>query len=149
MKRSKWLSRKDSNLRLKLQRLQCYHYTTRQYQSPVCPSCQASDRFASVYVFSPRRHGAFPVVRKEITMKTLTVIGSTTNPISQKGDEMSKAGPSRGTDGKGDHRRESTDLKQPVPLLSALIVQHTFLVLSRGFRKKFLGFLKVFSERSF
>ena len=82
MKWNKWLSRKDSNLRLKFQRLQCYHYTTRQYRLLVCPSCQASDRFASVYVFSPRRHGAFPVVRKEITMKTLTVIGSTTNPIS-------------------------------------------------------------------
>ena len=54
---------------------------TRQYQLLVCPSCQASDRFVSVCAFSPRRHGSVPVVRKEITMKTLTIIGSTTNPI--------------------------------------------------------------------
>lgn len=33
---------------------------TRQYQLLVCPSCQASDRFVSVYVFSPRSHRSFP-----------------------------------------------------------------------------------------
>lgn len=47
----------------------------------VFPSRQASDRFVSVYVFSPRGHGSFPVVRKEVTMKITSVIGSTTNPI--------------------------------------------------------------------
>ena len=76
--------------RFRFQRPTDFCYPNRQYQLLVCPSCQASDRFVSVCVFSPRSHRSFPVVRKEITMKTLTIIGSTTNPIPQKGDEMSK-----------------------------------------------------------
>lgn len=62
---------------------------------------------------------------------------------------MSKTGPSRGTDGKGDHRREGTDLKWqmvgPSPVY-AYSIAHLF-----GFVKRFFGkslrFLKVFSER--
>ena len=143
MKRNKWLSRKDSNLRLKLQRLQCYHYTTRQYQLLVCPNCQASDRFASVYVFSPRRHGSIPVVRKEITMKTLTIIGSTTNPIPQKGDEMSKQTLREGPMGK-----ETTGERVPTlnsRSLSCLRLQYSTLFWFC--QEVFQNFLKVFQKR--
>ena len=66
---------------------------------------------------------------------------------------MSKTGPSRGTNGKGDHRREGTDLKQklkwqsvwPSPVY-ALIIAHLFGFV-KGFFGKSLGFLKNFSER--
>ena len=50
-------------------------------------------------------------VRKETTMKTTAVIGSTTNPIPYKGGEMSKQTLREGPMGKENHRREGTDLK--------------------------------------
>lgn len=50
-------------------------------------------------------------VRKENTMKTTAVIGSTTNPIPYKGGEMSKQTLREGPMGKENHRREGTDLK--------------------------------------
>ena len=50
-------------------------------------------------------------VRKEPTMKTTAVIGSTTNPIPYKGGEMSKQTLREGPMGKENHRREGTDLK--------------------------------------
>ena len=49
--------------------------------------------------------------RKEATMKTTAVIGSTTNPIPYKGGEMSKQTLREGPMGKENHRREGTDLK--------------------------------------
>ena len=45
-------------------------------------------------------------VRKETTMKTTAVIGSTTNPIPYKGGEMSKQTLREGPMGKENHRRE-------------------------------------------
>ena len=50
-------------------------------------------------------------VRKETTMKTTAVIGSTTNPIPYKGGEMSKQTLREGPMGKDNHRREGPDLK--------------------------------------
>ena len=62
---------------------------------------------------------------------------------------MSKTDPSRGTDGKGDHRRESTDLKWwvvgPSPVYAYSIAHLVDFV--KGVSEKSLGFLKVFLER--
>ena len=60
MKRNKWLSMMVLPQRFRFQRPTDFCYPNRQYQLLVCPSCQASDRFVSVCVFSPRSHRSFP-----------------------------------------------------------------------------------------
>ena len=79
------------------------------------PSCQCLSTvkrppalLACVY---SRALATLHAVRKETTMKTTAVIGSTTNPIPYKGGEMSKQTLREGPMGKENHRREGTDLK--------------------------------------
>ena len=82
MKRNKWLSRLDSNQCNDGVKVRCL--TAWLLDNISCPSVRAVKRPTALSACMYSLHavtGLFPVVRKEITMKTLTVIGSTTNPI--------------------------------------------------------------------